>query len=196
MHSSSHSATSCTAEQKQLPLGPTTVIVIRFIDHHATTGKLLTWVDITQHLTTSEAFRNRWNQTWANLPTDFMWKPVPIHPAFAATHPFFTVAVPSSFPAANSSAYRSHLNRLPSEERVAVFPNLSGEAQLVVPEDTGAYGHIRAFSQLAPAPLWHRFWQRIGFMAQEAIANKETVWCNTHGHGVPWMHVRFDQTHK
>ncbi|MDJ0662255.1 MAG: hypothetical protein QNJ42_22615 [Crocosphaera sp.] len=22
------------------------------------------------------------------------------------------------------------------------------------------------------------------------------MWCNTHGHGVPWMHIRFDQTLK
>ncbi len=22
------------------------------------------------------------------------------------------------------------------------------------------------------------------------------MWCNTHGHGVPWMHIRLDQTLK
>lgn len=196
MSSSSNPPPSCIVEQKELQLGRTPVVVIRFIDSNQVEPTPLTWVDIARYLTTSEAFRSLWNQTWANMPTDFMWKPVPIHPNFATTHPFFTVVVPSSFPRANSSAYRTYLNRLSPDERVAVFPNLSGEAQLVVPEDTGDYGHIRAFCQLAPDPLWHSFWQRTGLITQESIDNQETVWCNTHGHGVPWMHVRFDQTHK
>lgn len=174
-------------------LGHSQLLVIRF--RHPQSG-VLTWVTIAELLARSPLFRALWNQTWADVPTDFMWKPVPIHPAFTMTHPFFVAIAPSSFRPANSSAYRSHLNRLASDQRVAVFPNLAGDAQLVVPEDTGAYGHIRAFCQLALDTLWNSFWQQVGVMTQEAISQKASIWCNTHGHGVPWMHVRFDPTHK
>ena len=180
-------------DRQPIKLRASQLFVIRF--RHPR-HDVLTWPHITTLLVQSPPFRLLWNQTWADLPTDFMWKPVPIHPAFAMNHPFFVAIAPSSFRSANSSAYRSHLNRLHSDQRVAIFPNLSGDAQLVVPEATGAYGHIRAFCQLAPQPLWDDFWQSIGMLAQEAIENQSSIWCNTHGHGVPWMHVRFDPTHK
>ena len=32
--------------------------------------------------------------------------------------------------------------------------------------------------------------------SQESVNNEQIVWCNTHGHGVPWMHIRFDKTLK
>lgn len=167
--------------------------IIRFC--HPTQGPL-TWPHIAKLLVQSSTFQQLWNQTWAELPTDVMWKPVPIHPDFLETHPFFVVAVPSSFPNADASAYQSYLNQLGKRQRVAVFPNLSGETQLVVPEKTGDYGHIRSFCQTAPPKLWQDFWRQIGTIAQKNMAKKRLVWCNTHGHGVPWMHVRFDPTHK
>ena len=180
-------------ERQPLKLGASQLFVIRFCHPQ---HDVLTWPHIASLLVQSPSFRGLWNQTWADLSTDFMWKPVPIHPAFATTYPFFVAIAPSSFRSANSSAYRSHLNRLAPDQRVAVFPNLSGDAQLVVPEATGAYGHIRAFCQLASQPLWDDFWQQVGAITQEFIAQQTAIWCNTHGHGVPWMHVRFDPTHK
>lgn len=176
-----------------LQLGASQLLVIRFRHPQQ---RVLTWDHIATLLVQSPPFRCLWNQTWAELPRDFMWKPVPIHPSFVTDYPFFVAIAPSSFRPADPSAYRSHLNRLPPDQKIAVFPNLSGDAQLVVPEATGAYGHMRAFCQLAPQPLWDSVWQQVGVIAQDAIVNQSSVWCNTHGHGVPWMHVRFDPTHK
>lgn len=33
-------------------------------------------------------------------------------------------------------------------------------------------------------------------VGQDHIAAGAPFWCNTHGHGVPWLHVRFDETQK
>ncbi|MEB3232426.1 MAG: hypothetical protein VKJ64_15555 [Leptolyngbyaceae bacterium] len=158
-------------------------------------GMVLSWANLALGLVESEAVRSRWNQTWADIPTDFMWKPVPIHPEFTQ-HPFFAVAVPSSFPPANATAFQTHLQRLKSDEAIALFPNLSGEAQLVVPPATGDYGHIRTFCRHAPPTLANRFWQTVGRVANQTMEQGAITWCNTHGHGVPWMHVRFDRNHK
>ncbi|MGK7888496.1 MAG: hypothetical protein AB4042_04120 [Leptolyngbyaceae cyanobacterium] len=166
--------------------------VVRF---HQPDGRVLSWVDVAQGLVASAAVRSRWNQAWAEIPSDFMWKPVPIHPEFI-DHPFFAVAVPSSFPPTNAMAFQRYLQRLTSDEAIAVFPNLSGDAQLVVPPATGDYGHIRAFCRHAPEILTDRLWLQVGMMVNQAIQQKDIVWCNTHGHGVPWMHVRFDRSHK
>ncbi|MEM9217826.1 MAG: hypothetical protein AAGD25_26235 [Cyanobacteria bacterium P01_F01_bin.150] len=185
--------TALTVEHQPLKLGSSQLLVIRFC--HSQKGTL-TWTHIADLLVQSLPFRMLWNQTWADLPVDFMWKPVPIHPAFVTTHPFFVAIAPSSFRLADADAYRTHLNRLPEGQHVATFQNLSGESTLITPEDTGAYGHIRAFCRLAPEPLWDELWQQVGVLAQEAIAHQSSIWCNTHGHGVPWVHIRFDPTHK
>ncbi len=121
---------------------------------------------------------------------------MPIHPTSATTKPFFAVVVPSSFSPANSSAYREHLQRLRTNDLIADFANLSGDARLIIPKATGAYGHMAAFCREALGDLPQALWTRVGEIAVEAIQQEDSVWCNTHGHGVPWMHVRFDRTLK
>ena len=166
--------------------------VVRF---HQPDGQVFSWTDLAQGLVASAAVRSHWNQTWADIPTDFMWKPVPIHPEFIHS-PFFAVAVPSSFPSADATAFREHLQQLTADNAIAIFPNLSGEAQLVVPPTTGDYGHIRAFCRNASPALANRLWTEVGRIANQTIKQGAIAWCNTHGHGVPWMHVRFDRNHK
>ena len=51
---------------------------------------------------------------------------------------------------------------------------------------------LKQSQQFSPPSIW----QRVGIMASQAIQNGQAVWCNTHGHGFPWMHVRFDPNHK
>jgi len=156
-------------------------------------GDPLSWEQIAQLLVLSEDFRSLWNQTWADLPFDFEWKPVPIHPYTARTHPFFVIAFPATFRPANSRDFQGYLQGLKKEALTAYFPNFSGDAHLLIPRETGEYGHIAAFCRVAPAAAQHAIWRRLGELCGIAIAQKTTVWCNTHGHGVPWLHIRFDK---
>lgn len=166
------------------------VVVVRFVN---SSGHPLSWWAVAEALSNSPEFRQQWHQTWANVGFDFQWKPVPLHPEFSETQPFFVVLVPASFPPADARAYREYLQK---KDEIAVFPNLSGDAQLMIPPATGDYGHIAAFCQTAPPDLSQAFWQKLGEMVRHAIACKDTIWCNTHGHGVPWFHLRFDKTFK
>ncbi|MGK7945696.1 MAG: hypothetical protein AB4058_14630, partial [Microcystaceae cyanobacterium] len=154
------------------------------------------WFSIAQKLSENRSFRILWNKTLAEISFDFQWKPVPIHPLFAKSYPFFTVLVPSSFPPSNPSAYRQYLNQLSQLELITTFHNLSRDALLLIPKDTGDYGHIASFCRQAEPDLIQTLWQEVGKLTLKAIIKQDIVWCNTHGHGVPWMHIRFDKTLK
>ncbi|MEM8560304.1 MAG: hypothetical protein AAGG50_20985 [Bacteroidota bacterium] len=165
--------------------------VVRFLDDDRT---VLRWPDVAQLLAEAPAFRFIWNAAWAT-PFAHMWKPVPIHPS-TRHHAFFAVLVPSRFPAADASAYQTYLDALTPDEHVASFANLGGTSHLVVPAARGAYGHLAAYCRTASPAETHAFWRAVGTYAAHAIDSEQAVWCNIHGHGVPWLHVRFDPTHK
>ncbi|MEL7511691.1 MAG: hypothetical protein AAGM27_06000 [Cyanobacteria bacterium J06554_3] len=164
-----------------------------FVTFHDGQGQPLSWAQIAIALISNPAFRNRWHQTWAELPFDFEWKPVPIHPYTAETHPFFAIAFPAKFRPADPTDFQNYLQGLKATALTAYFPNFSGDAHLLIPRATGEYGHIAAFCRTAPETARQALWQRVGELCRDAIAHKKAVWCNTHGHGVPWLHIRFDQ---
>jgi hypothetical protein len=166
------------------------VTVVRFLK----AGEMpLTWWAVAEALSQSPHFRQHWHHTWAEVGFDFQWKPIPLHPEFSQTHPFFAVLVPATFPPADATAYREYLQ---DNNEIAFFPNLSGDAQLLIPPASGDYGHMAAFCRGAPADLYHVFWAKAAEIVRQAIERNETMWCNTHGHGVPWFHLRCDRTFK
>ncbi|MEO1395869.1 MAG: hypothetical protein AAFV90_23480 [Cyanobacteria bacterium J06634_5] len=153
-------------------------------------GDPLSWLQVAHGLVNNLEFCQRWHQAWADLPFDFEWKPIPIHPYTAKSHPFFVVVFPAQFRPADPSDFQPYLKA--TDALTATFANHSGDAQLLIPTVTGQYGHIAAFCRTAPPEAWQALWQRVGARCMSAIANETPVWCNTHGHGVPWLHVRFD----
>ena len=163
--------------------------LVSFVDAR---GELFCWEQIARGLCESDDFCSLWNQTWAELPFDFEWKPVPIHPYTAQTHPFFAIAFPAEFRPANPHDFDRYLNALGPEEFVATFENFSGDARLLAPRKVDEFGHIAAFCRTASGEMRRSLWGRVGELCLDAIAQETPVWCNTHGHGVPWLHVRFD----
>ena len=170
------------------------------------TTQYCSWHQIAEFLARSVSFRQLWNRTLATPNAlspqieEYQWKPVPIHPC-TADRPFFAVLVPTRFAAANPTAYQSHFSALPSDRHVAVFPNLSGASTLVSPAperqaEQQYFGHLASFCSTASPDLAAEFWQQVGTLALERVRAGQIAWCNTHGHGVPWLHVRFDRNHK
>lgn len=155
-------------------------------------GTPFSWLQIAQALIDQADFRELWNHTWASLDFDYEWKPIPIHPYTARSHPFFAIAFPATFRPADPTDFAPYLKDLSPTELTATFSNFSGDARLLVPRPTGDYGHIAAFCRTADSKTKHALWQQVGERCAAAIAHQDSVWCNTHGHGVPWLHVRFD----
>jgi|GEM_PF-337323 hypothetical protein len=81
---------------------------------------------------------------------------------------------------------------------VLSFPNLSGDAMMVVPcpvVDESIYGHLASFSRKAPEIQNDDFWQQVGDAMAMRIGSRP-IWLNTAGMGVSWLHVRLDSRPK
>jgi hypothetical protein len=95
-------------------------------------------------------------------------------------------------------AFASHFRDAQAEQLVVEFPNLRGDATLVVPypkTDPNSYGHIAAFVRTAPEPQRQALWELVG-VAMERRLNAQPVWLSTAGAGVSWLHVRLDNRPK
>lgn len=98
---------------------------------------------------------------------------------------------------ASDDAFRDHLQA--ASLSVVSFPNLGGDATLVVPAQVSgaqpeAYGHLANFVRQAPDAQQALFWRTV---SEEMISSLKKsapapVWLSTAGNGVPWVHVRTD----
>jgi hypothetical protein len=84
-------------------------------------------------------------------------------------------------------------------DRIATFPNLGGDAVLVVPSPRAAPAatHLAAFVRTAPADVVDDLWTAVGHaVAARRAAKPQPVWVSTAGLGVHWLHVRLDDRPK
>jgi hypothetical protein len=85
-------------------------------------------------------------------------------------------------------------------EWVASFPNIGGDAVLVVPKPlagTAGYGHLGGFLRAAPEAQQHALLERLGIAARAGLQRPgDCLWISTAGLGVPWLHVRLDSRPK
>lgn len=124
----------------------------------------------------------------------FRWE-VPPLTAATVNRPFEYVIVDSPGLARNpdAEAFAQHFSDM-EEECVVDFPNLGGDAIMVVPCPRGplsAYGHLGAFIREAPERQKHALWQLVGKAMERRLSSKP-VWLSTAGAGVSWLHVRLD----
>jgi hypothetical protein len=98
------------------------------------------------------------------------------------------------------AAFLSVLQADTASDLVASFPNVTGDALLVVPQplaDTAGYGHLGAFLRTAPAKQQHALLKTLGQAAETSLEGPGSrIWISTAGRGVPWLHVRLDSRPK
>ena len=143
-------------------------------------------------------FRSQFNALLADAPySAFRWETPPVT-AGTVSRPFEFVLLDSPGLARrpDPEAFAEHFAG--AESGVIAFPNLGGDAIMVVPSPIAApfaYGHLAAFVRHAPESQRHALWQAVG----DAMARRvgaETVWLSTAGAGVSWLHVRLDDSPK
>ncbi len=143
-------------------------------------------------------FRSQFNALLADAPyTAFRWETPPVT-ASTMNQPFEFVLLDSPGLARrpDPEVFAEHFAG--AEAGIAAFPNLGGDAIMVVPcpvAATSAYGHLAAFVRHAPELQRHALWQSVG----EAMGRRvgaEPVWLSTAGAGVSWLHVRLDDRPK
>lgn len=84
-------------------------------------------------------------------------------------------------------------------DRVATFPNLGGDAVLIVPSPRAApvATHLAAFVRSARVDVIDDLWSAVGHaVVRRRNVNSTPVWISTAGLGVHWLHVRLDDRPK
>jgi len=127
----------------------------------------------------------------------FFWevKPITQEKIYAQ---FEFVLVESRMLSDISANPKSFLAKFESGGLVTSFPNLGGDAQLVIPfpiTDQSIYGHLASFLRRAPKDQIFAFWQKAA-QAYELQIGQNPKWLSTAGLGVPRLHLRIDSRPK
>lgn len=132
-------------------------------------------------------------------PGAFRWETPPVTAAtLGRPFEFVLLDAPGLDRTPDRPAFDEHFRTAPPGATVVTFPNLSGDAVLVVPlpaADPGAYVHLARFVRDAPDAQRHDLWRAVG-AAMRARVGERPVWLSTAGAGVAWLHVRLDQSPK
>jgi hypothetical protein len=94
--------------------------------------------------------------------------------------------------------FESHFEPTEAIQLTATFPNLGGDATLVVPTpiaEQDCYPHLAAFARHGPEQQVHAFWQAVGAAVSQHLGSSP-LWLSTAGTGVPWLHVRLNRSPK
>ena len=180
-----------SAQQTELPDGDLHVTVVRGA-HPASVAEVL------DHWCTDPQFREWFNAILAAAPfAAFRWE-TPAVTTATASQPFEFVLLndPGLARTPEPEAFAEHFAN--TTATVIDFPNLRGDAVLVVPcpvAKESAYGHLGAFVRAAPGKQRDALWQRVGEAMARRVGTKP-VWLSTAGAGVSWLHVRLDDRPK
>lgn len=164
---------------------------------------MVTWQAAIDHWQYSPAFRSSLTQALADVPfAAFFWE-TPAITTVSLLQPWECVAVAAPSLAQtppDASPFSDYLKR-DATRAIATFPNLGGDALLVVPQPQGAieaYAHMATFLRKAPAHQIHQLWQILGQTVQRHIAERDgkPFWVSTSGLGVAWLHIRLDDRPK
>jgi hypothetical protein len=181
-----------TSQSEQLSGGRGVKFVIR------RDASAVSYSDVLHLWQDDEAFRAFFNSLLAEAPfTAFRWETPPVTAA-SVGRPFEFVLIdsPGLAQKPDRDAFAEHWRG--TERDVVSFPNLGGDAFLVVPcprVSDSAYGHLAAFVRGAPESQRHALWSLVGKVVAEQLG-AAPLWLSTAGAGVSWLHVRLDRRPK
>jgi hypothetical protein len=158
-----------------------------------------TFADVLRGWVEDGAFRSMFNDLLAKSRfAAFRWEVPPITETTAQRQcEFVLLNSPGLARRADPRAFAKHFASA-GDRSVLVFPNVGGDAVMVVPCPVAAhscYGHLAAFVRSAPEWQRHALWRAVGETMAARVGNRP-VWLSTAGAGVSWLHVRLDSLPK
>ena len=162
-------------------------------------GRLLSWGEVLVLWRDSASFRDAFNAVLVAAPfAAYRWETPPVtSDDMQAEFRFVLVESPELLTGADPSPFSDHFRRAGSAPVIA-FPNLGGDAHMVVPcprAQHSIYAHLAAFARGAPAAQRHALWVEVSRAMQQRLGQRP-VWLSTAGGGVAWLHVRLDDRPK
>ncbi|MDP6558184.1 MAG: hypothetical protein QGF59_03865 [Pirellulaceae bacterium] len=156
----------------------------------------LPYFDVIAFWQSDAEFRSFFTALLADSPfTTYRWETPPVTLASTDQEFEFVLLRSSALERpVDRAAFASHFD----ETDVVTFPNLGGDAVMVVPcpvIDDSIYGHLASFIRCAPDSQVHHLWQAVGTAMQKRLCDRP-IWLSTAGMGVSWLHVRLDSQPK
>lgn len=161
--------------------------------------KLLSHRQFILLLSENQTFINWYNQFLASSDFDaFFWENKPV--TTDNLDEIYECTLVKSTTLAHVSPDQSTFDSYFEQQKNAVaFPNLGGDAQLIVPcpvaDDDAIYTQIGNFVRKAPDNQVQNFWKSVGKEMLDHV-QQEPRWLSTSGLGVYWLHVRIDSVPK
>jgi len=157
------------------------------------------YADVVEAWRSDVEFRTWFNALLAGASfTAFRWETPPVTTlTWRRPFEFVLLDCPDLARRPDPDAFKEHFDASSGSE-VLAFPNLGGDALMVVPcpvVSPSAYGHLAAFVRAAPEQQRHALWQEVGNAMARRLSTKP-VWLSTAGAGVSWLHVRLDDRPK
>ena len=160
----------------------------------------LTFREMFERLAADVDFADSYSETLAVFDSDaFYWEHPPLTAATLDDAAEFVLLDAPTLArlAPEPEPFASHFAECP-KEGVVSFPNLGGDAMLVVPcprPESDAYTHLASFLRAAPPNQVRALWRITAETALERVS-ETPFWLSTAGVGVAWLHVRFDDRPK
>jgi len=169
----------------------------------STGGRPITFAEALDCWIHDEAFRTFFLAELRRVPfSAFFWE-LPALGSDTLGRPYEHVVLDGELlerTAPDPTSFTTALQADTGSEWVASFPNIGGDAILVVPKPLAGhpgYGHFAAFLRAAPQEQQHALLQTLGRAARTGLQRPDNrVWISTAGLGVPWLHVRLDSKPK
>lgn len=152
-------------------------------------------------LCANEEFRSSLVAELANAPFKaYFWEtpPITIETSERSFEYVLTDAPGLASAAPEVDAFREHFSSDAGADGVVTFPNLGGDATLVVPCPNGglsSYAHLAAFVRGAKEAQRHALFAALGTAVLSHLSERP-LWISTAGMGVYWLHLRLDSRPK
>lgn len=155
--------------------------------------------EVLRRLQTDEGFTDAFSATLAEAPyAGIFWETPPLTAERLAS-PFECMIIPSEAVerlVADARPFAEIIGMGKGTHDVVASPNLGGDAELIIPCDSGegAYAQLAGFLRSAPRAQVRSLWRKTGETVERwiAAAPQRPVWVSTSGLGVAWLHVRID----
>jgi hypothetical protein len=160
----------------------------------------LTRREVIAHWSENSDFRAWFTKAISDTPFDAYFWETPALTKGTLDFPFECVLVHAAtllHVQADAAPFRAHFRTEPTA-RVLAFPNLGGDARLIVPTPQAAmncYAHLAVFLRNAPPEQIDAFWQQLGTELRDHPLT-HPIWVSTAGLGVSWLHLRLDSRPK
>jgi len=150
-------------------------------------------------LSTSRKFRNDIINIFKNNKyNNCLWEFPPITSSTLNDKASFVIIPTSKFPSADPSSFNDKFNVTKSTKFV-IFDNISGDTKLISPvpstkkENNNEFcGHIMNFMKYCDDDQKHDLLKMLGDHVKNimSLSIKQSIYVSTHGHGIPWLHIR------